>query len=74
MRSRITGDYRFGQATHGHHPDKGPQPPMIAFGPDIQKGAIVDRRPMVDETATFARLLGVDMPNIAGKAIEALLR
>ena len=32
-------DYKFGRATHGHHPDKGAQPTLIAFGPHIKAGA-----------------------------------
>ena len=74
MRPLRTDDYRFGHATHGHHPDKGPQPPLIAFGPDIQPGAIVQRRPMVDVAATFARLLGISMPNIDGQVISEIFR
>lgn len=37
-------DYRFGKATHGHHPDKGPQPTLLAFGPDIQPGVVLERQ------------------------------
>ena len=67
-------DYRFGRATHGHQPDKGPQPTFIAFGPDIRPGALLERRPIVDEPATFARVLGVDMGEIDGRPMVELLR
>ena len=67
-------DYRFGRATHGHYPDKGPQPTMIAFGPDIKPGAVVERRPIVDEPATVARVLGLDMGDIDGKPILEILK
>ena len=67
-------DYRFGRATHGHHPDKGPQPCLFAFGPHIKAGAVVDRRPMVDTCPTFARLLGLEMDGIEGAAIEEILK
>lgn len=73
VRNLDTGDYRFGRATHGHHPDKGPQPTLIAFGPDIKPGARVQRRSIVDEAPTFARVLGIEMPDIDGRAIEEIL-
>ncbi|MBO4837235.1 MAG: alkaline phosphatase family protein [Clostridia bacterium] len=66
-------DYKFGRATHGHHPDKGPQPPLIAWGPHIRPGVRIPRRPIVDEAPTFARILGVELPDAQGKAIEEIL-
>ncbi|HSK69833.1 MAG TPA: alkaline phosphatase family protein, partial [Candidatus Limnocylindria bacterium] len=66
-------DYRFGRATHGHHPDKGPQPTMMAFGPSFRPGAVVDRRPLVDQAATFAKVLGLDLGDIDGKVIGEIL-
>ncbi len=73
VRNKDITDYRFGHATHGHHPDKGPQPTMVAFGPRFRAGAVVERRPLVDEAATFARVLGLEMGDIDGKAIEEIL-
>ena len=66
-------DYKFGRATHGHHPDKGPQPTLIACGPDIKPGAVVERRPIVDEAPTYAKILGVTLPDADGKAIDEIL-
>ncbi len=63
-------DYRFGRATHGYLPDKGPQPFFFGFGPDIRAGVTVDRRPTVDEAPTVARCLGIEMPWADGKAID----
>lgn len=74
VRNHDLSDYRFGRATHGHHPDKGPQPPLMAWGPDIQPGVRVARRSIVDEAPTFARILGVDLPDADGAVIEELLR
>ena len=34
VRPATNSDYKFGRATHGHNPDKGPQPTLLAFGPD----------------------------------------
>jgi len=66
-------DYKFGRATHGHQPDKGPQPTLIAFGPDIKAGAVVERRPIVDEAPTYAKILGVELPDADGKPIDEIL-
>ncbi|MCQ2454369.1 MAG: alkaline phosphatase family protein [Clostridia bacterium] len=66
-------DYKFGHGTHGHMPDLGPQPTLIAFGPDIKVGAVVERRPIVDEAPTYAKILGVEMPDADGKAIDEIL-
>ncbi|MCQ2427653.1 MAG: alkaline phosphatase family protein, partial [Clostridia bacterium] len=67
-------DYRFGKATHGHYPDKGPQPVFVAYGPDIKAGVVLDRRPTVDEAPTYARILGVELPDADGHAIEEILK
>lgn len=66
-------DWRYGRATHGCLPDKGPQPTMIAAGPAFRSGVQLERRPIVDLTATFSRVLGFDMPGIDGKAVEEIL-
>ena len=74
VRPLTNADYRFGRATHGYQPDKGPQPTLLAFGPDIQPGAVIDRAALVDEAPTFARALGVPMPDTDGRALTALFR
>ncbi len=63
-------DYRRGRATHGHHPDKGPQPVFFGFGPDIRAGVRLDRRLLIDEAPTYARCLGIDLPDAEGHAID----
>ena len=67
-------DYRFGRATHGHNPDKGPQPVFFAFGPAIKEGVQLERRPTVDEAPTYAKVLGVEMPWADGKPIDEILK
>lgn len=67
-------DYKFGRATHGYHPDKGPQPTLLARGPHIRAGARLDRRPIVDEAPTYARILGVSLPDADGTALTELLQ
>ena len=44
-RAHDTTDYRFGRATHGHQPDKGPQPTLIAFGPSIKRVQSLPTKP-----------------------------
>lgn len=67
-------DYRLGKATHGHDPDKGPQPVFFGFGPDIRSGVVLERRPIVDEAPTYARILGVELPDADGAPIEEILK
>lgn len=74
VRNYDLSDYRFGRATHGYHPDRGPQPTMLAMGPSFKAGAVVERRPIVDATATFAQVLGVSMETLDGTCIRELLQ
>lgn len=46
VRGFDTSDYRFGHATHGHHPDRGPSPTLIAFGPSIKEGRCPEKLPV----------------------------
>lgn len=66
-------DYRFGHATHGHNPQKGPQPTMFAFGPHIKAGAVLERCNLVDEAPTFARLLGINLPDTDGRSLDEII-
>lgn len=66
-------DYRFGKATHGYLPDKGAQPTFIACGPDIKQGVVLERRPIVDEAPTYAKILGITMPWADGTPIDEIL-
>ena len=66
-------DYRYGRATHGYLPDKGPQPVFIAAGPDVRPGVMLERRPIVDAPATMARLIGVELPGADGKPFDEML-
>jgi len=74
VKSLDLSDYRFGRATHGHYPDKGPQPIFFGFGPDIKAGVEIERRPTVDEAPTYARILGAQMPWADGRAIDEFFK
>ena len=67
-------DYKLAHGTHGYHPDKGPQPALLAFGPDIRPGAVVEKAGIVDIAPTVARSLGFDMPDTDGRVVEEILR
>lgn len=66
-------DYKFSVASHGHLPHKGPQPVMIMAGPDVRANVVIERRRLIDEAPTFARMMGFDMPQAKGEVIEELL-
>ncbi len=74
IRSLDNHNYRFGRATHGYLPEKGPQPTLIAFGPHMAAGARIENAALVDEAPTFAHALGLHMENTDGKVLEALFR
>ena len=67
-------DYRFGHATHGHMPEKGPQPPFIAAGPSIKKGVTIPRGNILNHAPTFAKILGVELKDSWGKAVDEILK
>ncbi len=67
-------DYRFGHSTHGHMPEKGPQPPFLAMGPSFIPGAVMETADLLGHAPTFARILGVSLPKAHAHAHEALLR
>ena len=47
---------------------------MIVCGPDFKQGEQLDNGKVVDEAPTFARVLGLDLPEAQGRVMEALLR
>ena len=67
-------DYRYGRATHGYLPDRGPQPVFMGVGPGFRPDARVGRRPIVDVTPTLADLLGVKLPHQDGVSMKELLK
>ncbi len=67
-------DYRAGTATHGHDPDKGPQPIFCAKGPAFRENVHLERGRLVDEAPTFAQLLGTSLPEADGQVMWEFLR
>ena len=74
VRNEDISDYRYGRATHGHLPHKGPQPTLFAFGPDFKAGARLERARLIDEAPTVAALLGAEMPWAKGRVLSELLK
>lgn len=68
VRSFDPTDYRYGRATHGHSPEKGPQPTLLAMGPSIKPGVVIPEGHVLDHAATFAKILGIDFPQAQGTA------
>lgn len=66
-------DYRYGNSTHGHMPEKGPQPPMILCGPAFRSGIVVEHASVLDEAPTFAAALGLTLPEAEGMPIREVL-
>ena len=53
---------------------KKPKSGFFGFGKDIREGVIIERRPTVDEAPTYAKILGVEMPDADGTAITEMLK
>ena len=66
-------DYPAPVGAHGHAPRHGGQPVFIATGPDFVPGVDAGRRSMLDEAPTFAKLLGLQLPEAGGKPLNELL-
>lgn len=62
-----SGHYR---ATHGHHPDKGDKPTVIAFGPDVKAGIVAESGSMLDLYPSLLTLLDLpETPDLKGKVM-----
>lgn len=67
-------DYRYGGATHGHLPDKGPQPVFSAKGPGFRENVTIPTANLVDEAPTYAKLLGIELKDADGRVLEEFLK
>lgn len=60
---------------HGYMPSHSNMKTMMfAMGPDIKKGIVMDRCHLADMGATFAKLLGVELPDPDGQLLTDILR
>jgi len=67
-------DYRFGRGTHGHAPEKGPQPTFAAIGPSFKQGVSLAEGNILNHAPTLAKALGVELRDADGKAVEEILK
>ena len=63
-------DRRYGKSTHGHHPDKGPQPIFAAKGPAFKENVTIEKANLIDEAPTFAKVLGVELRGADGRVLS----
>lgn len=73
VRPLNTDDYRTGRATHGHMPEKGPQPTFIGCGPSFKKGAVIETGNILNHAPTIAKILGLDLKDAEGKIENKIL-
>lgn len=69
-----SADYRKGRATHGHMPEKGPQPVFCAKGPAFKENYIGAAGKIYDLAPTLARAMGIDFFDCDGAALTELLK
>ena len=62
------------RASHGHDPAVGPQPVFIGYGPSFRSGVVLPEGKIIDEAPTYARILGLELPDAEGKPFFGLLR
>jgi predicted AlkP superfamily pyrophosphatase or phosphodiesterase len=75
--SALTGDaVKPGKGgTHGHFPDtKNIRTGLIAHGPGIRKGAVIEEMNLRDMTPIMVKLLGIPFPKVDGKIPAGLLQ
>lgn len=73
VRPLDTNDYRTGHATHGHMPEKGPQPTFIGFGPSFKAGAVIECGSILNHAPTAAKILGLSLRDAEGKSVDDIL-
>ena len=60
--------------THGHFPDtKNIRTGLVAHGPGIRKGAVIEEMDLRDMTPIMVKLLGIPFPKVDGKIPAGLL-
>lgn len=73
-RCRDISDYRQGWATHGHQPEKGPQPVFCAKGPAFKENTVGKSGKIYDLAPTLAKAMGIPYFACDGKALTELLK
>lgn len=74
VRVMNNSDYRYGAATHGYLPHKGPQPILLAKGPAIRENVVLDGSHLIHEAPTYAQILGISLGDTDGTPISEILK
>lgn len=74
VRELSNSDYRFGRATHGYLPQKGPQPILLAKGPAIRENITLSGSHIIHEAPTYAKILDVKLDDTDGHPIYEILK
>jgi hypothetical protein len=61
------------KGSHGFHPDFGPRPFLMGFGPAFRPGAMLEHADLINGAPTYAAVLGCALPDAQGKALKDLL-
>ena len=62
------------RGSHGHMPEKGPQPVFMAHGPDFKENVTLANANLVDIAPTLAAVLGQTLADADGRAMTELLK
>jgi len=62
------------RGNHGYLPEKGPRHPLLAAGPGFRTGVILEHADLMDGAPTWAKALGLDLPDADGRVLEELLK
>ena len=62
------------RSSHGFHPSKGPNHPILAIGPAFAEGTILETAHLTDGAPTWAAILGLSLPDTDGHALNELLK
>jgi predicted AlkP superfamily pyrophosphatase or phosphodiesterase len=73
VRPLDSADYRTGKGTHGHMPEKGPQPTFIGYGPSFKGSTVVKEGNILNHAPTIAAILGLELRDAKGKIVDETL-
>ena len=73
VRPLDAADYRTGKGTHGHMPEKGPQPTFIGYGPSFKGSTVVKEGNILNHAPTIAAILGLELRDAKGKIVDEIL-
>lgn len=65
---------KYAHGSHGYLPEKGPHPFIWCKGPAFKDNAIIENAKLVDFAPTFAKVLGIKLPEADGRVLTELLK